>query len=155
MRRMRGWLAVAGISVTLASQGLAQTPAPAAPVSMPGTTVGSSMAKPILTPVGSRLPSAAPQVGTPISGLASSKPGAIGPGANGATQPQGKPIDMKNVVAPYPNMPKESTFWEKLEERWFAMFESDTPAVRPNYTPGIGRRNRERAAERRRAGFWD
>ncbi len=112
---------------------------------MPGQTVGTNVARPILKPVGTRLPAAAPQAGTPISGLATQTPGLVGPGAPGAGQlPQGTPLDLKNVVAPYPNMPKESTYWEKLEQRWFALFQSDTPAVRPNYTPGIARRNKER-----------
>lgn len=135
---------------------IAQEPVAGAPnpFSMPGQTVGSpSVAKPILKPVGNRLPGAVPQAGTPISGLATAKPGAIGPGAMGAERPQGTPIDLKNVVAPYPGMPKEQTFWTKLEDRWFALFESDTPAVRPNYTPGIGRRNKERREERMKR--WD
>ena len=125
-----------------------------AQLGMPGQTVGSPAARPILQPVGARLPAAAPQAGTPITGLATQQPGLVGPGAPGAgQQPQGTPLDLKNVVAPYPNMPKESTFWENLERRWFLLFESDAPAVRPNFTPGIGRRNkdrRERAEEARR-----
>ena len=116
-----------------------------AQVSMPGQTVGTPAAQPILKPVGTRLPAAAPQVGTPITGLATQQPGLVGPGAPGAgQQPQGTPLDLKNVVAPYPNMPKESTYWQKLEQRWFLLFESDAPAVRPSYTPGIARRNKER-----------
>ena len=65
-------------------------------------------------------------------------------------KPDGKPIEIKNVVAPYPGMPKpESNFWEKVEARWFALFESDRPAVRPsNWTPGLSRRNRERKEEK-------
>ncbi len=124
-----------------------------AQVSMPGQTVGTPAASPILKPVGTRLPAAAPQAGTPITGLATQQPGLVGPGAPGAgQQPQGTPLDLKNVVAPYPNMPKESSYWQKLEQRWFALFESDTPAVRPTYTPGIPRRNRDRreAAEQMR-----
>ncbi len=116
-----------------------------AQASMPGQTVGTPAARPVLQPVGTRLPAAAPQAGTPITGLATQQPGVVGPGAPGAgQQPQGTPLDLKNVVAPYPNMPKESTYWQKLEQRWFALFESDTPAVRPSYTPGIARRNKER-----------
>jgi len=125
-----------------------------AQLGMPGQTVSTPAAQPILKPVGTRLPAAAPQAGTPITGLATQQPGVVGPGAPGAgQQPQGTPIDLKNVVAPYPNMPKESTYWQKLEQRWFALFESDAPAVRPAYTPGIARRNRDRreaAAEQMR-----
>ena len=116
-----------------------------AQASMPGQTVGTPAARPVLKPVGTRLPAAAPQAGTPITGLATQQPGVVGPGAPGAgQQPQGTPLDLKNVVAPYPNMPKESTYWEKFEQRWFALFQSDAPAVRPNYTPGIARRNKDR-----------
>jgi len=116
-----------------------------AQVAMPGQTVGTAVARPIVKPVGTRLPAAAPAAGTPVTGLATQTPGLVGPGAPGAgQQPQGTPLDLKNVVAPYPNMPKESTYWEKFEQRWFALFQSDAPAVRPNYTPGIARRNKDR-----------
>ena len=128
------------LAAVAASQGVG-----VAQTSMPGQTVGTPAARPILQPVGTRLPAAAPQAGTPITGLATQQPGVVGPGAPGAgQQPQGTPLDLKNVVAPYPNMPKESTYWQKLEQRWFALFESDMPAVRPSYTPGIARRNKER-----------
>jgi hypothetical protein len=137
--------------VAWAGTTLAQAPAV---TTMPGTTVGSYSAKPILKPAGERVGTATPQAGTPITGLSSAKSGAIGPGALGGEKPQGKEIDMKNVIAPYPNMPKEATYWEKLEERWFALFESDTPAVRQNYTPGIARRNKQRAAERKKM-WWE
>ena len=130
---------------TLAASAAVPLLAPAQ-AAMPGQQVGSSsMAKPIVQPVGTRLPAAAPQAGTPITGLATQTPGTVGPGNKSMNQqPPGTPLDLKNVVAPYPNMPKESSFWDKLEQRWFQLFESDAPAVRPNYTPGIARRNRDR-----------
>jgi len=148
MRRCLGLIAV--VVGTAGAQAQTGVPAAPAPFSMPGQTVGT--ARPILTPVGTRLPAAAPQAGTPITGLATQQP--IGPGT-GFEKPQGREIDMKNVVAPYPGMPVESTFWQQLEDRWFALFESDMPAVRPNYTPGIARRNKERKDERMMRKWWE
>ncbi len=109
----------------------------------PGQPVSTAVARPILQPVGTRLPAAAPQVGTRIEGLATPTP--VTPGVPGMNpQPQGKPIDLTNVVAPYPGMTKQEDFFDRLERRWFALFESDMPAERPNYTPGIYRRNHDR-----------
>ena len=74
------------------------------------------------------------------------------PGTPGGTG--GQPIDPSTVVGPYPGMPKpEPNFWQKLEERWAAMFRPDAVPPPPNnWTPGLARRNRERAAERRNGG---
>ena len=57
-----------------------------AQLGMPGQTVSTPAAQPILKPVGTRLPAAAPQAGTPITGLATQQPGVVGPGAPGAGQ---------------------------------------------------------------------
>ena len=113
---------------------------------MPGTPVG----RPLVQPVGTRLPQAVPSVGEKVG----TGPGGFpGPADPLGPKPDGKPIELKNVVAPYPGMPKpEANFWQKLEARWFALFESDRPAVRAStYTPGIGRRNRERKEEKEEA----
>jgi len=131
----------------------AQVPAAPVPLAMPGQVVGRS--QPIVRPVGTPLPSAAPQAGTPITGLSNPPPNAIGPGGSGAARPPGTPIDLSNVIAPYPGMTKELTFWERLEERWFKLFESDAPAVRPAYTPGIARRNQDRKKERMERKWWE
>lgn len=146
MRACLGLMAV----LVLSAQASAQVAAPL-PFTMPGKTVSS--AKPIVQPVGTKQPAAAPQAGTPITGLATQQP--LGQGAGGYEKPQGKEIDMKNVIAPYPGMPVETTFWQRLEERWFSLFESDMPAVRPNYTPGIARRNKERKDERMVRKWWE
>jgi len=153
---MRRMFLMLGLTVGIAATADAQTtgvPIAPLPFTMPGTTVGQ--ARPIVQPVGTRLPQAAPQAGTPISGLATQKPNGLAPGAGGSERPQGTPIDMKNVIAPYPGMPKETTYWQRLEERWFLLFESNMPAVRPNYTPGIARRNKERKDERMVRKWWE
>jgi hypothetical protein len=117
---------------------VAQTPP------MPGTPVG----RPLVTPVGSRLPQAVPGVGERVG----TGPGGIPSGLDPlGPRPDGTPIRIENVVAPYPGMPKpEATFWERLEARWFALFQSDRPAVRASntWTPGLSRRNRERREQR-------
>jgi hypothetical protein len=144
----RNWVAVAlllGAGATLS----AQAPPPQIPGSvnnpfqMPGTPVG----KPIVSPVGSQINKAAQQVGTAVGTGPGGVPAPLDPRA---PKPAGQEVDLKNVIAPYPGMPKpEMNFWQKLEDRWFKLFESDQPAVRPpQWTPGIARRNREREKER-------
>lgn len=113
------------------------------PFQMPGTPVG----KPLLQPVGAQLPRAAAPAGTPVGTGPGGLPDPLNPGG---PQPPGQPIDLKNVVAPYPGMPKPPpSFWEKLEQRWMALFVTEQPAQKPTqWTPGIGRRNREREKAR-------
>ena len=136
---MRRFLLAVGATAMILSSAQAQ-------FGVPGQPVSTAVARPVVQPVGTRLPSAVPDVGQRISGLATQQP--ISPGVPGMNpKPAGVEIDLSNVVAPYPNMPKQSTFWERLERRWFALFESDMPAERPNYTPGISRRNREHREE--------
>ncbi len=96
-------------------------------------------------PIGTRQLPVGSQVGTGPNGI----PSALSP--FGQT-PTGAPFDLKNVIAPYPGMPKPPpSFWDRLEERWMKLFESDTPAVRPiQWVPGIARRNKERKDERMR-----
>ncbi len=110
---------------------------------MPGTPVGT----PLVQPVGSRLPQAVPSVGAKVGTGPGGIPGGLDPLG---PKPDGKAIELTNVVAPYPGQPKPTpNFWEKLEARWFALFESDRPAVKPsNWTPGLGRRNRDRKEAR-------
>lgn len=132
---MRGTVAGAVATLGLAAGAQAQT--------MPGTPVG----RPLVQPVGSRLPQAVPSVGEKVGTGPGGIPGTLDPLG---PKPDGKPIPLDNIVAPYPGMKKpEPTFWEKLEARWFALFQSDRPAVRPsNWTPGLSRRNRERKEAR-------
>ena len=133
----------------------AQTEYGASPAMMPGLTVGTMPAGSGVVPVGVRIPKAVPQAGTPVAG--GRLPGTIPPigtGPAGQAQPKGKLIDMSNVIAPYPNMPKELTFWEKLEERYFYWLIPPEPVMAPpNWTPGLGRRNRERREARERR-WW-
>jgi hypothetical protein len=151
---MRGIVCWAGV-IGLAAGAPAQTPSTypvAAPTSMPGTAVG----KPIVQPVGNRIPRAVSPAGQPVGSTPGNKlPPTLDPQL---PKPAGQQIDLKNVIAPYPGMPTpEKTFWEKLEERWFSMFYPSPPTTPPNptgWTPGIGRRNRERAAERRERPWW-
>ena len=105
---------------------------------MPGTTVGT----PSVQPVGSRLPAVGTKVGTPPTGY-----------PKGAATPftgDGWPkVDPKQVIAPYPTpQAAPDSFWDKLYKRWLTLFPDDK-APKPTYTPGIARRNRERAEERR------
>jgi hypothetical protein len=147
MRPFAAWALAGCGGVILAGPTPAQQPVTLPttpqPFQMPGTAVG----KPLLQPVGTQLPKAAPPAGTPVGTSPGGIPGALNPGG---PQPPGQPIDLKNVIAPYPGMPKPPpSFWEKLEERWMALFQSEQPAQKPTpWTPGIGRRNRDREKTR-------
>ena len=91
--------------------------------------------------------------GTPVGTGPGGIPSPLDPRA---PAPPGQVIDLKNVVAPYPGMPKPPpSIWEQLEQRWFALFQSDQPAQKPTtWTPGIGRRNRERDKARQQQEWW-
>jgi hypothetical protein len=138
-----GLLAGCGLTSVAAAQAPPTVNVAPANFSMPGTPVG----KPIVNLVGNRLPPAVPAAGARVGNGPGGIPSALNPG--GPTPP-GQVIDLNNVVAPYPGQPKaDPSFWDKLQQRWFSLFKSDQPAQRPpNWTPGIGRRNRERERER-------
>ena len=111
---------------------------------MPGKPVGLSSVQ----PVGTRLPS----VGTTLPKVGSSLPGyGDKPGKNGAkdTPFQGNypKVDPDLVVAPYPTETKKDDFWDDLLKRWAITYGGDKPPT-PQWTPGLARRNRERAKER-------
>lgn len=115
--------------------------------SMPGQTVGSSYN---LNPGGSTIPRAAPQAGTPIG--------------NPLTRPydpsrpmdmfKGSGIDPKTVVTPlsaFPGLPTQNpSILDRLNSKLGSVVTYFRPSEppRPTYTPGISRRNRERAMER-------
>ena len=148
MRPFAAWALAGCGGAILAGPAFAQQPPITVPVApqpfqMPGTPVG----KALLHPVGTQFPRAAPPAGTPVGTSPGGVPNPLSPGG---PQPPGQPVDLKNVVAPYPGMPKPPpSFWEKLEQRWMALFVTDQPAQRPaQWTPGIGRRNREREKAR-------
>jgi len=108
---------------------------------MPGTPVGTAMVAPAGSPIPKAVPAAGAKVGTGPTGI----PNPLDPRA-----PQGQMVDLKNVVAPYPGMPSpEPSFWERLNQRWDALFGATPPVAQPtHWNPGIGRRNRERKEER-------
>ncbi len=148
MRPYTAWLLAGCGGAALAGPAAAQQPpqtvnVTATPFQMPGTPVGT----PLVQPVGAAIPKAAPSVGSPVGTGPGGIPGALNPGGGA---PPGRVIDTSNVVAPYPGMPSPPpSFWDKLQQRWFALLGSNQPAQKPTqWTPGIARRNRERARER-------
>lgn len=116
------------------------------PAAMPGKVVSNSYP---LYQVGTRLPRAAPPVGNPI-GSPFLKPDL------GATINPFKDtgIDPKQLAAPamgYPGSPyQEPDLLDKLNEKLKSVtaFFKPSPAMTSVYTPGISRRNKERAMER-------
>jgi hypothetical protein len=131
--------ALAGFAGRAAAQG----------TTMPGQIVGTGYS---LTPVGTRLPKAAPSVGQPIGS----------PFQNQATRPydpsrpydafKGTNIDPRNIAAPvvaFGDQSAFSKFYDKLKAV-VGIAPSGPPSMAavPGYTPGIGRRNRERAERR-------
>ncbi len=104
---------------------------------MPGKPVGLSSVQ----PVGTRLPTVGtklPKVGNPLPGY----------GDKQTTPFQGNypKVDPNLVVAPYPTEQKQDDFWDSLLKRFALSFGGDKPPT-PQYTPGISRRNRDRAKE--------
>lgn len=107
---------------------------------MPGQHVG----KPLVAPVGTQLP----QAGTPIPKVGMPPSGFGGQTSANPYAPQKSPVDPKLVAAPFPTgMPGTApkSFWDNLYDRWLGVFGLNTPAqVQRNWTPGLGRRNKER-----------
>jgi hypothetical protein len=126
----------------VAQQPSSYTVAPSG-AAMPGTPVGTAMIAPAGIPIPKAVPAAGARVGTGPTGI----PPVLDP-----RSPQGQAIDLKNVVAPYPGMPKPApSFWDQLQARWDALLGPSSPPVQsPGWTPGISRRNRERAREQMR-----
>jgi hypothetical protein len=113
---------------------------------MPGQVVGSTIP---LNPVGSLVPKAATPAGNPI-GSPFLKPN-LGDPLNPF---KGTGIDPTNIAAPamgYPNTPfQQPDLFDRLSDKLNSVtaFFRPAPAPRPTYTPGLSRRNRERAMER-------
>lgn len=131
---MRRFFLLAGIGAGL-------TAGAAVGQQMPGQNVG----KPLLMPVGTQLP----RVGTQLPRVGSPPPGFNG--LNNSSFPSQTPVvDPSLIVGPVPNsMPgtagTEPSFFDRLYIRWRELFGLSTPATNQNnWTPGLGRRNRDR-----------
>jgi hypothetical protein len=145
MRRLVTAAAVAALPLAAPAQ---TPPVSAAPTTtqgfqMPGLTVG----KALLKPVGTQLPKAAPPAGSPVG----SAPGGSNPTDLTGTLP-GQKIDRSAVVGPLPDtfdmIPAEPSLWDKFVAKFGASLGLISPEPRaPNWTPGISRRNRERAMQ--------
>jgi hypothetical protein len=132
---------LASVCVALGSAAYAQVPVISA---LPGgTPVGSAYApKPVgttLPPVGTKLP----PLGKPATTATNPTIGNFNPAQSAYPTPS-------TVIAPYPTSqkPADVSFWDKLYDRWAALFTTNAPAPTKTYTPGIARRNRERAENR-------
>jgi hypothetical protein len=136
---------VAGLAAACAVAGTA-----AAQFTTQGQVVGSSVG---LNPSGTAVPRAVPQAGNPV-GNPLGRP-------YDPTRPldvfKGTNLDPKSVVAPVSGFPSVPTQQPDLLDKLYAKigsithFFSPTPPAQqpaPTVTPGIFRRNRERAAER-------
>lgn len=108
-----------------------------------GTPVGIAYAP---KPVGTHLP----QVGTKLPPLGKPPVGATNPSIGNFKPAQNTNPEPNNVIAPYPSSPKpdDKAFWDKVYDRWLGLFTTNSPAPTKTYTPGIARRNRERAEAR-------
>ena len=110
---------------------------------------GTPVGKPILQSVGTPIPKAAQDVGQKVG----TPPGGMSPSA---TQPK-VPFDLKNVVAPVDpaflppalRPQQNESLYDTAFKKWLDAFGLSKPPEQKNtYTPGIARRNRERAHER-------
>jgi hypothetical protein len=121
-----------------------------------GTPIGKPFNLGNNAPVGQNMkPAAGQQVGNQVgSGV-----GAI-PQMNSQDF---KNIDKSRLAAPLPSFPGIGggpTFWDRTKQKVMSVFtvfkpSSQTPAPKPNWVPGISRRNRERAQERREQAMQD
>ena len=117
---------------------------------MPGDIVGSAMVK----PVGTELPKVGkqiPRVGSSIPNLNQAKDFSDPFGLKGYGIKQSElSINPSQSISPYPQGPvmPQSSIWDKLYGKWLGLFGSNDPAQRTNWTPGLARRNRERAEAR-------
>jgi hypothetical protein len=151
---MRRWTKALGIACAVAGAvGITRAQFNISPQSadtgvMPGgQVVGSSY---VLHPAGNQLPQAAPQAGNAIGNPLTRPYDPSRP----LDQFKGTNIDPKNVAAPMSSFPSLQTqnrsFLDKVNERLASVVKffdpSDPP--RPTWTPGISRRNRERAKQR-------
>lgn len=116
------------------------------PLLSSGTPVGS----PLLKSVGTPIAKAAPKVGSPVGTPPGGQP-------NQSTPPPGFNFDLKNVVAPVnpeylpPSLrpQQKESLYDAAFKKWLEAFGlSKPPEVKNNFTPGMSRRNRERARER-------
>ena len=144
MRQIVAAVAAACAVAGTAGAGLAQTAGQ--PAAMPGQVVGSTYT---LRPAGNMIPRSVAPAGNPIgSPFAKPELGAtINPFA-------GTNVDPKLLAAPamgYPGSPySEPDLIDKLYDKLKSVtaFLRPSPAATPTYTPGISRRNKERAMER-------
>lgn len=150
MRRLAITAAVAASPLAAPAQTppVSAAPTPVPTFQMPGTVVG----QPLLQPVGTQIPKAAPAAGTPVG----MTPGGASPTDLTGTLP-GQQINTANVVGPLPEsfnmIPTEPSLWDKFVAKFGASLGLVTPEPKaPNWTPGIARRNRERA--RARTQMW-
>ena len=143
MRRLVTAAAVAASPLAAPAQTptVSAVPTPSPGFQMPGTTVGTQL----LRPVGTQIPKAAPAAGSPVG----STPGATLPTDLTGTLP-GQAINKAAVVGPLPDsfdmLPTEPSLWDKFVAKFGASLGFISPEPRaPNWTPGLSRRNRERA----------
>jgi hypothetical protein len=132
--------AVFAFAAQASAQGPMAVPAtkpgvPPAGYEMPGTSVGRPSVKPVGSPVGTRLPDVGTKLGSAVGGYGPNSP-------FGGQWPTG--IDPNQVVAPYPQQPSPAAdFWDKLQQRWAAIFDPPKPPE-TKWIPGTTRRARER-----------
>ena len=155
---MRRWLMTVGVACAMSGPAAAQfttyTPGPN-PLSgiMPGQVVGNTAVGSTVTlnPVGNSIPRATSPAGNPIGNplmrpYDPAKPLDVFKGTN---------IDPKSVIAPVSGFSNVGTAQPDLLDKLYDKLGSITRFFRPtytkpppSYTPGIYRRDRERAAKR-------
>jgi hypothetical protein len=147
MVRMLTAAVIGGVCAgSAAAQTTGQMVTPGGPFAVPGVAVGQSV-----LPVGQRQAPVGQPAGTPI--------GFVGPGgmAINTTPPPGQVIDLTNLAAPLtaplpPGLgPTQSqSVLQRLYNSWATAIGIQKPPpqnLQTSWTPGISRRNRERAKQ--------
>lgn len=141
---MRQLLLAAG--VVCASGVVAHWASAQSQTAMPGQVVGTGFK---FSPVGTQFPQVGTKVGQPLNVPADTPLMRRADPRNPFDGFRGTPLDPKTVVAPVPGIGDQNAlerFYEKLKAA-VGLSTNQPPPPPQNVTPGIFRRNRERARE--------
>ena len=149
---MRRWLMALGVACAVGGSARAQLGSPGAtndlPAAMPGQVVGTTLPlQPAGTPISRAVPSRADlkKLETPQMRLYDpTKP------YDALKQANLLPSDVAAPIAAFPNTAQDQTLFDRLGQKLSSVTHFFTPGAppRPTYTPGLSRRNKERAMER-------
>jgi len=124
------------------------------PVVIPGQLPGTTVSSPLNLSVSRPVPAAVPPAGVPVG--VRPKPTDALLTSPAASLPKGS-FDPSVVIGPVPAsmLPQgEQTLWQKFVDKFGERLGLVSSPETPRWVPGLSRRNRERADERRFIHWW-